>query len=102
MASKRRERKKKVWTAHEIREVVQAIDDFLKVGDHDGIALVFDILGEEPPADIRRLPGHLRWLRAVLKLQLEPRENHDQQATQGPTAQDWQPLQKWPPAADFD
>lgn len=74
MASKRRKPKDKIWTAHEIREVVQAIDDLLEVGDEYGIAFVFDILGQQPPADIRRLPEQLRWLRAVLKHQLKPRE----------------------------
>jgi len=73
MASKRRKRKQKIWTAREIREVVQAIDEFLEVADQGDIALVFDILGERPPADILKLPEYLRWLRAVLKHQLKPR-----------------------------
>jgi microsomal dipeptidase-like Zn-dependent dipeptidase len=75
MASKRKKRKrKKAWTAHEIREVVRAIDDFLEVGDEDGIAFVFDFLDEPMPWDMRFLPDQLRWLRAVLKLYLKPRE----------------------------
>jgi len=73
MASKRRKRKQKIWTAREIREVVQAIDEFLEVADQGDIALVFDILGERPPADILKLPEYLRWLRAVQKNKLKPR-----------------------------
>jgi hypothetical protein len=66
--------KRQNWTAREIRELVRSIDEFLEVVDEGAVALVFDILEEEPPADIRGLPEQMRGLRAVLKSQLKPQE----------------------------
>jgi hypothetical protein len=62
-------------TAHDLRILIAAIDEFLRTCDGQDIDWVYDILEVEPPAEVRNFPADLRRFRDALAQELKAQLN---------------------------